>query len=479
MQRRVEELDVALSRTLRCLGVDLGRVGREQPLSHADADVARQRGVAVAAEVALVAGDVDARILRVGLQQLLEPRIRRRRLALSASARLRAVPRPAQARSARASRRRTGEIRADGFIVAIIIRRPPPDPVFRGFPCQIPPRRSPARPAAPLARAALGWQELGLEPASADASFRRYFRVAHDGETVIAMDAPPDKEDVEPYLRVAGMLEAIGVNAPRVLARNAADGFLLLTDLGATTYLAELGDAGAGRGRSMRDAIAALVRIQARGGEHARSLPPYDERLLRRDAPVSGLAAGAAPVGLELSPAESRGAGGGVRSLAANALAQPQVFVHRDYHSRNLMVLPRAQPGHPRFPGCGARRAHLRPRVVAARLLRGVAAGAGRGWARDFRSQALAAGLPAGSDEAQFLRWFDLMGMQRHLKASGIFARLWHRDGKPGYLPDVPRARSATSSRPAERHGEFAALGGWCASASLPAMQASLEAAGA
>ena len=126
----------------------------------------------------------------------------------------------------------------------------------------------------------LGWRDSGLAPASADASFRRYFRVTRPDGTFVAMDAPPDREDVEPYLKVASMLADIGINAPRVLARNATDGFLLLTDLGSTTYLAELAD----RGRAAdlyHDAIEALVRIQSAGARHAGQLPPYDEKLLR------------------------------------------------------------------------------------------------------------------------------------------------------------------------------------------------------
>ena len=322
----------------------------------------------------------------------------------------------------------------------------------------------------------LGWHEVQLAPASADASFRRYFRVAgRDHGTVVAMDAPPDKEDVGPYLKVAGMLADIGVHAPRVLARNAEDGFLLLTDLGSLTYLADLA-ADAGRADALyRDALRALVRIQAGGARYAPDLPPYDERLLRFEMSLFTDWLLGRHLSLDLSPAESAALAKAIDTLVANSLEQPQVFVHRDYHSRNLMVCPDANPGILDFQDAmhGALTydlvSLLRDCYVAwpqERVVR---------WALDFRRQLLAEGLPAGDDDAQFLRWFDLMGLQRHLKASGIFARLWHRDGKPGYLPDVPRTLGyivqACSS-----HAEFRDLGTLVSERVLPAVQASLGA---
>ena len=321
----------------------------------------------------------------------------------------------------------------------------------------------------------LGWRGCGLAPASADASFRRYFRVTHDGETVIAMDAPPDKEDVEPYLRVAGMLEAVGVNAPRVIARNAADGFLLLTDLGATTYLDALADAGRA-GPLYRDAIAALVRIQAGGRDHVVALPPYDERLLRTEMRLFPDWLLSRHLAIELDAAVSATLASAADLLVASALAQPQVFVHRDYHSRNLMVVEGANPGILDFqdavhgPLTYDLVSLLRDCYVAwpqAQVL---------GWARDFRRLAASAGLETGADDAQFLRWLDLMGVQRHLKAAGIFARLWHRDGKPGYLADIPRTLGYVVEA-CERHDDLAALGELVRERVLPAMQAGLAAA--
>jgi aminoglycoside/choline kinase family phosphotransferase len=321
----------------------------------------------------------------------------------------------------------------------------------------------------------LGWRGCGLAPASADASFRRYFRVTHDGATVIAMDAPPGKEDVGPYLRVAGLLEAVGVNAPRPIARNAEDGFLLLTDLGSTTYLEALGQAN--RAEALyRDAIVALVRIQAGGRDHVAALPPYDERLLRTEMRLFPDWLLARHLGIELDAGVAATLESAADLLVANALEQPLVFVHRDYHSRNLMVVEGANPGILDFqdamhgPLTYDLVSLLRDCYVAWPQERVLA------WARDFRRLAASAGLETGADEAQFLRWFDLMGVQRHLKAAGIFARLWHRDGKPGYLPDVPRTLGYIVEACA-RHEDLAALGDLVRGRVLPAMQASRDAA--
>ena len=226
----------------------------------------------------------------------------------------------------------------------------------------------------------LGWPDSGLAPASADASFRRYFRVDAARWHLHRDGRAPGQGGRGPYLKVAGMLADIGVNAPRVLARNATDGFLLLTDLGSTTYLAELADH-ARAADLYRDAIDALVRIQAARRSACRPAAAVRrEAAALRDEPVPGLAARAAP-----RPAARRfgrdSATGPAPSICWSRArwSSRAVFVHRDYHSRNLMVCAGAQSGHPRFPGCGARPAHLRPGLAAARLLRRVAAGAGRG----------------------------------------------------------------------------------------------------
>jgi hypothetical protein len=320
----------------------------------------------------------------------------------------------------------------------------------------------------------LGWFDSGLAPASADASFRRYFRVTRPDGTYVAMDAPPGKEDVEPYLKVAGMLADIGVNAPRVLARNATDGFLLLTDLGSTTYLAELAD----RARApelYRDAIDALIRIQSGGARHAGQLPTYDAKLLRFEMSLFPDWLLGRHLELQLDESERAQLSGAFDRLVTAALEQPRVFVHRDYHSRNLMVCAGANPGVLDFQD--AVRGALTYDLVS--LLRDCYIAWPQeqvvAWALEFRQGASAAGLAVGADEAQFLRWFDLMGVQRHLKASGIFARLWHRDGKAGYLPDVPRTL-AYIEQSCARHADLAALGELVRNRVLPAMRASLAA---
>ena len=283
-----------------------------------------------------------------------------------------------------------------------------------------------------------------LAPASADASFRRYFRATFDaatpppvapGErTLIAMDAPPPMEDCRPYVRIAALLAGAGVHAPRVLAQDLDRGFLLLTDLGTTTYLDALSESTA---RTLYlDAIDALVRWQS--ASRAGTLPPYDEALLRRELdlfPEWYLARhlGVAP------DAETRDTLERVfASVLANNLAQPRVYVHRDYHSRNLMVSA-PNPGVLDFqdavygPITYDLVSLLRDAYLAWDEERQIDL-AVRYWERARR-----AALPVDPDFGAFWRDFEWMGVQRQLKVLGIFARLAHRDGKHGYLADMPR----------------------------------------
>jgi aminoglycoside/choline kinase family phosphotransferase len=320
----------------------------------------------------------------------------------------------------------------------------------------------------------LGFADYDIAPASADASFRRYFRVTRAGQPpLIVMDAPPGREDVEPYVRVASMLQQIGVNAPRVLERS-ADGFLLLSDLGTRMYLTELSQPG--RADALyADAIDALVTLQARGASAAPQLPPYDVKLLRLEMSLFPDWLLQRHLGLTLSGHEAAVLDAAMDALVANALGQPQVFVHRDYHSRNLMVCPEANPGILDFQD--AVRGGLTYDLVS--LLRDsyIAWPQERvaEWALQFRRKAAAAGLDTGRDDAQFLRWFDLMGVQRQLKVGGIFARLWHRDGKPGYLADIPRTLQYAVGA-CTRHADFAELGALIEHRVLPAVVAQLGA---
>ena len=285
-----------------------------------------------------------------------------------------------------------------------------------------------------------GSRDFQIEPASADASFRRYFRVTRLGESWIAMDAPPDKENMEPYVRVASMLRDAGVNAPRILEHDPAQGFLLNSDLGSQTYLAAL-EAGADAQMLYGDAIEALVRVQQRADAHARTLPSYDEAMLRREMALFPEWFCVCHLGIAPEHPQLAALAPVFDVLCASALEQPRVFVHRDYHSRNLMVCggrTGANPGILDFQDavCGPLTydlvSLLRDCYIAwpkEQLL---------DWMSRFRADAWGPGM-SGVQSAEFRRWFDLMGVQRHLKAIGIFARLWHRDGKPGYLKDIPR----------------------------------------
>ena len=303
----------------------------------------------------------------------------------------------------------------------------------------------------------LQFGEFELAPASADASFRRYFRVTRKGRgSLIVMDAPPDREDVGPYLRVAAMLGEIGVHAPRVLERNTEAGFLLLSDLGSLTYLRAL-EKGGRADALYGDAIDALVRIQVRGARQARKLPEYSAKLLRFEMGLFQDWLLARHLGVALDANEASMLAQVMELLTQSALAQPRVFVHRDYHSRNLMVCPGANPGILDFQD--AVYGPLTYDLVS--LLRDCyiawPAEQVREWVAGYCRRAESEGLGLAGDDTQFARWFDLMCVQRHLKTSGIFCRLWYRDSKPGYLDDIPRTLGYVREA-AGRHSELAPL---------------------
>jgi N-acetylmuramate 1-kinase len=283
----------------------------------------------------------------------------------------------------------------------------------------------------------LGLRVERLEPASADASFRRYFRLWTRGNTRIVMDAPPEKEDVRPYLKVTRLLEEVGMHVPHVHEADEARGLLMLEDLGHTHYLSQLKDGG-DPDLLYRDALSALADLQVRGRELARELPPYDRAVLLREMKLMPEWFCARHLGIVFTPAEIGLLERTFSFLIGEALAQPQVFVHRDYHSRNLMVLSERNPGVLDFQD--ALRGALGYDLVS--LLKDCYIAWPRerveGWLRAYRAALRKRGLEAGSDDREFLRWFDLIGVQRHVKVLGIFARLWYRDGKPGYLPDLP-----------------------------------------
>ncbi len=297
-------------------------------------------------------------------------------------------------------------------------------------------------------------RDCELSPASADASFRRYFRARAGTQTWIVMDAPPEHEDCRPFVKIAGLLEAAGLNAPRVLAQDLERGFLLLTDLGDTTFLAALERDRSRAGDLFADATTALVRWQLASRDGV--LPPYDEALLRRELNLFPDWYVARHLGLELDARQRTVLEAVFAAIVANNLAQPRVYVHRDYMPRNLMVAD-PNPGILDFQDA----VHGPITYDLASLYRDafisweereVLDGSIRYW-----EQAKRAGLPVDTDFGAFYRDVEWMGLQRHLKVLGIFARLNYRDGKKGYLEDTPRFLGYVRNT-ANRYGELRPL---------------------
>ncbi len=281
-----------------------------------------------------------------------------------------------------------------------------------------------------------GLPDFTLKPASEDASFRRYFRIfLADGETRIAMDAPPDKENCSSFVNIAQRLRKMGVHAPLIHAQDLEQGFLLLEDLGVQSYLDALNADSVDR--LYGDALAALMTMQA--CVEPEGLPDYDRDLLLAEMSLFPQWLLRRHLGLDLSGAEQSMLDEVSAVLTDAALEQPQVFVHRDYHSRNLMAGVVHPPGVIDFQD--ALRGPVTYDLVS--LLRDCyirwPAKQVDEWAWGHFQLGVQSGVLQEQHERQFLRWFDLMGVQRHLKAAGIFARLAHRDGKIGYLADVPR----------------------------------------
>ncbi|MEO8923435.1 MAG: phosphotransferase [Caldimonas sp.] len=281
-----------------------------------------------------------------------------------------------------------------------------------------------------------------LRPASSDASFRRYFRAdLSEGGSVIVMDAPPPQEDVRPFIHIAGLIEDAGLHAPRVLEADAAQGFLLLDDLGSDLYLdalvsAQKEDKFKNADALMRDAIAALVVWQQRVATE--TLPPYDDALLRRELALFPDWCVAREYRVTWSSGEAATWQRSCDLLVADALAQPRVAVHRDWMPRNLMVA-RPNPGILDFQDA----AHGPIAYDLASLLRDAFISWDEeqeiDWAIRYWQAARTADLPVRADFGEFWRELEWIGLQRHLKVLGIFSRLKHRDGKPAYSKDLPR----------------------------------------
>lgn len=286
-------------------------------------------------------------------------------------------------------------------------------------------------------RTDLGRAVEHIEPASEDASFRRYFRARSGGISYIVMDAPPPRENVRPFLTVAGLLRAAGIEAPEIHAADPGRGFVLLEDFGTRSYLDALTEDTADR--LYGDALAALFRLHTGVDVSVPALPAYDEALFRRELELfRGWFLGEL-LELNLEASESAMLDTAWQRLVDSALEQPKVLVHRDYHSRNLMVTGHGNPGVLDFQD-----AVIGPITYdLVSLLRDCyiawPAERVRRWMEGYRDRLRGAGLLDAAGTERFGRWFDWMGMQRHLKAIGIFARLKLRDGKSGYLKDIPR----------------------------------------
>jgi hypothetical protein len=277
-----------------------------------------------------------------------------------------------------------------------------------------------------------------LAPASADASFRRYFRARlPDGRSFIVMDAPPGREDCRPFLRIAALFADAGAHVPAIHAQDLAAGFLLLEDLGDATYLDRL-ERGDDPAPLYAAATDTLVRLQC--ASRPGVLPEYDRALLERELNLFPEWYVAKELRRTLAPQDEQVLRAAFEALLASNLAQPRVYVHRDYHSRNLMASD-PLPGVLDFQDAVygpitydlvslLRDAYVRREEDA------VLDGAARYW-----EKARKAGLPVRADFGEFYRDFEWMGAQRQLKVVGIFARLAHRDGKSRYLADIPLVR--------------------------------------
>ncbi|PKL95622.1 MAG: aminoglycoside phosphotransferase [Gammaproteobacteria bacterium HGW-Gammaproteobacteria-8] len=296
-----------------------------------------------------------------------------------------------------------------------------------------------ARAAREWAARCCGWNDADFAPASADASFRRYFRLSRAGDSRIVMDAPPQDEPLDAFIDVRGRLSRAGLRVPEILAEDRSRGFLLLEDFGNQPWHRVLDESNAGAmfaDAMFADAIAALIQMQSRADTDG--LPDYDAALLLRE--------------LELFPEWFLGRHWGVQateneldqwelvcmSLLRWALDQPRVFCHRDFMPRNLMLCT-PNPGILDFQDAVRGPISYDPVCLFRDAFIGWPPERVDGWLEGYRQRALAAGLPVPQDPELWRRTCDLMGAQRHLKVLGIFARIRYRDGKPQYLEDAPR----------------------------------------
>ncbi len=280
----------------------------------------------------------------------------------------------------------------------------------------------------------LGLEDYRLNPVSEDASFRRYYRLEYDGSTAIIMDAPPSHEDSRPFINIASRLRECGVNAPKIHKTDLDQGFLLLSDLGNVLYLDVLDSTNADS--LYQNALTSLSKIQ-HGIDHD-GLPSYTETQLLNEMELFREWLIQKHLNIKLTDVQQQTINTVFSMLIDNALEQPKVFVHLDYHSRNLMYCKADNPGILDFQD-----AVIGPFTYdLVSLLKDCYIKWPRQQVNSWALEYFNVNFHGAHDETRFTRWFDLMGVQRHLKASGIFARLYHRDGKAGYLAEIPRTLS-------------------------------------
>ena len=292
-----------------------------------------------------------------------------------------------------------------------------------------------------------------IRPASSDASFRRYFRTKIGEDSFIVMDAPPLHEDVRPFIKVSQLLRAAGVQTPKIHAHNIDNGFLLLCDFGNLPYLDSLN--GENADQLYGDAMDSLIRMKRGVDVKTCELPPYDATRLRAEVDLFGKWFLERLLGREPTSNEQSILDKTWRLLIESALEQPKVFVHRDYHSRNLMITASDNPGVLDFQD-----AVIGPVTYdLVSLLRDCyitwPGERVENWVRQYHRRLLDEGLVNETNVERFLRWFDMMGLQRHVKVLGVFSRLNLRDGKAAYLRDIPRTLNYMV-RVCENHPEIA-----------------------
>lgn len=287
-------------------------------------------------------------------------------------------------------------------------------------------------------RESLKTSDFNLKPASEDASFRYYYRLSLDHKTYIVMDAPPEQEDCEPFIKVNRILSECRVNVPIIHNMDLAQGFLLLSDFGNDHYLNKLDHTNAGQ--LYTDAIRTIISMQL--DADTAQLPPYDSALLQREMHLFTDWLLAKHLKIELNNDQTKAIETIFNLLEQNALEQPQAFVHRDFHSRNLMLTEANNPGVIDFQDAVVGPVSYDLMSLLKDCYIKWPKDEINDWVDFYLNERVSRNAALDVDRQQFQRWFDLMGVQRHLKASGIFARLSHRDGKHGFLKDVPRTLS-------------------------------------